>query len=65
MEAINGILGIIALIIGLFAFIALISTADNTKKTNTLLRMMLNEQNPERFQFKGSKLLDTKLKKKN
>lgn len=65
MEAmLSGIVGFIAFIVGLIAFVALVSVAENTKKTNTLLRMMLNEKNPERFQYKEKKIIDTQLKKK-
>jgi len=66
MEVLTGFLGIIVLIASILAFIALISIADNTKKTNKLLRLMLNEQNPERFQITtlASKIFDTKLGKK-
>lgn len=58
------LLGIISFIVGLIALIALISTANNTERTNKLLRTLLNDQNPERFQFKGSKLIDKKEKRK-
>lgn len=59
------IIGIIGFIIGLIAFVALISIADNTMKTNKLLRLMLNEQNAERFELTTSgKLKDIKTGKK-
>ncbi len=65
MEAITGFVGIISLIVGFFVILAIFSIADNTKKTNKLLRTLLNEQNPERFQLTGTgKLKDTQLNKK-
>ena len=59
MEAISGILGFIMLIVFIFVFIAIISIADNTKKTNKLFRLMLHEQNPERFTFSFGKIKDS------
>ena len=64
MEAISGILGFIMLIVFIFVFIAIISIADNTKKTNKLLRLMLNEQNPERFTLSFGKIRDSATGKK-
>jgi hypothetical protein len=63
MELIFGIIIIVGFI---FIFFALINTADNTKKTNILLRLMLNEQNPERFVIKSisGKILDKETGKK-
>ena len=63
MEAVFGIIIIVGFI---FVFFALINTADNTKKTNSLLRLMLNEQNPERFVLKSisGKILDKETGKK-
>lgn len=62
MEIIAGLIGFI---IGVILFIAVISIADNTQKTNKLLRLMLNEQNPERFELTTfGKLRDTKTNKK-
>jgi len=61
----ESIIGIIGFIIAVVVFIALISIADNTKKTNKLLRLMLNEQNPERFSLTSfGKVIDNKTKKK-
>ena len=51
MEAISAILGVIYFIVGLIIFIAILSIADNTKQTNKILRLMLNEQNPNRFKI--------------
>ncbi len=64
MGAFAGIAGIISLIIGIALFIAILNIADNTKQTNKLLRLLLNEQNPERFELKGNKLKDNQRNKK-
>jgi len=61
----ESIIGIIGFVFAIGVFIAVISIADNTKKTNNLLRLMLNEQNPDRFSLTSfGKVIDNKTKKK-
>lgn len=64
LGAISGFIAFISFIIGILVFIAIISIADNTKKTNKLLRLMLNEQNPERFTLSFGKIRDSATGKK-
>jgi hypothetical protein len=65
MEVFTGIIGIITLIGGLIILVAVLSIADNTKKTTKLLKLLLNEKNPERFTLnKFGNIRDTKTGKK-
>jgi len=65
MEALSGFVGIISIIVGIIVFFAILSIADNTKKTTKLLKLLLNENNPERFNLnKFGNIRDTKTGKK-
>ncbi len=64
MEA-SLLLVIISIVVGVFLVLSIFNISDNTKKTNKLLRLLLNEQNPERFELTNfGKLKDTKLNTK-
>lgn len=59
MDAFIDLLWIVYVIISLLIIYAIFSIADNTKKTNKLLELLLNEKNPERFSFeKNGRLKD-------
>lgn len=45
------LIGFIVLIVSIGLIIAVFNISSNTKRTNHLLRFMLNEQNPERFKL--------------
>lgn len=58
LGVISLIIGIIALIISIIIINAILKISENTRHTNILLRWMLNEQNPSRFELKKGKLIN-------
>ncbi len=65
MEPISLTISIIAILFILWISYAILSIPDNTKKSNQLLRLILNDKNPERFKLIGrGKIEDTNTGKK-
>lgn len=66
MESLIGLWGIITFIVGLIAFIAIVSIAENTRKTNILLRKILKEQKPDDYEInvRSTRIWDKKTGKK-
>ena len=66
MDAASTLWSIITFIVGLLVFVAILSIEVHTRKSNQLLRKLLEEQNPERFTTTptGAKLFDSKTGKK-
>ncbi|MDT8394324.1 MAG: hypothetical protein RQ761_10790 [Bacteroidales bacterium] len=52
-----GILGIAGFILFIVGIVALNKIATSTRRTNSLLRMLLNDRNPERFEYTGGGML--------
>ncbi len=52
MESFSILWGIILIIAGILAFFALLSIEAHIRKTNQILRRILHEQNPDRYEIK-------------
>lgn len=66
MEVLSGFIGFILVIVGILVVFAILSIETHTRKSNQLLRRLLNEKNPERFELTSNtgKVRDNKYGKK-